>query len=111
MRVVRPAAGSLGARYRASLTRRWWPAARGAGTSARAGGLIAAAIIGTAVLGAAIAPSAMAAQAGPAQAAVSAGGALPRQVALPAHATLVTTSPTDATVVPAEPGRVTAGFD
>jgi copper transport protein len=62
-------------------------------------GVIAAAAIGAAVLGAAVAPAALAAQAAPAAA------------ALPAHATLVTTSPASGAVVPAEPGQVTAGFD
>lgn len=55
--------------------------------------------IAAAALSAALAPAAMAA---PATAA---------RPALPVHATLVTTSPADGAVVPAEPARVTAGFD
>lgn len=53
----------------------------------------------SAALSAALAPAAMAAPAATVR------------PALPAHATLVTTSPADGAVVAAEPARITAGFD
>jgi copper transport protein len=67
-------------------------------SAAAAAGLLAALVAGTA-LSAALAPAATAATTAPAA------------TARPVHATLVTTSPADAAVVPAEPARVTAGFD
>jgi copper transport protein len=66
---------------------------------ARVSMLAGASAIAAAALSAALAPAAMAT---PATAA---------RLALPAHATLVTTSPADAAVVAGEPARVSAGFD